>query len=179
MTNDDPGAPVTDETRESGARNRSPFTWLVAGAVVLIVLVLVVLGLMNRADDSEVLSADAPSPSPTPEVTELTAGAVSGRCLPPSAGLLRNQSLAFDGTVEGVTRETVRLLATKFYTGDASDVVEVTAPAAELQLLIGAVDFQEGERYLVSATDGRVSVCGLSGPHTARLADLYDEAFGG
>ena len=51
------------------------------------------------------------------------------------------------------------------------------APAEELQELVGAVDFREGERYLVSATNGRVTVCGFSGPYTEDLAGLYVEAF--
>ncbi len=39
--------------------------------------------------------------------------------------------------------------------------------------------FEEGGRYLVSATDGRVTVCGFSAPYSAELAALYEQAFPG
>ena len=57
-------------------------------------------------------------------------------------------------------------------------MVVVRAAPAELSALVGAVRFRRGERYLVSATDGEVSVCGLSAPWSQPLADLYAEAFG-
>ena len=41
------------------------------------------------------------------------------------------------------------------------------------------VDFQEGGTYLVSASDGEVSLCGLSAEKDDLLAGLYDEAYAG
>jgi hypothetical protein len=43
----------------------------------------------------------------------------------------------------------------------------------------GGIQFTEGERYLVSASDGTVSTCGFSGPYTDEMAAAFDEAFGG
>ena len=41
------------------------------------------------------------------------------------------------------------------------------------------MSFEEGGRYLVSATDGRVTLCGFSAPYSTELAALYDQAFPG
>ena len=53
------------------------------------------------------------------------------------------------------------------------------APDRDLQALLAAVDFREGERYLVAASDGRVTLCGFSGPFSEELAELYAKAFPG
>ena len=73
----------------------------------------------------------------------------------------------------------VTLVPTRFYAGSPTDVVKVSAPPADLRALIGATEFEKGGRYLVSATDGTVTVCGFSGPWSADLAALYDRAFSG
>ena len=126
---------------------------------------------------------DDPDPAPSadgPSVTVLTApGAAtySARCAVPTAEILAQQSVAFDGTVGAVAGDTVTLDVSHWYAGGSTDQVRVRAPATDLQDLIGAVRFEAGGRYLVSATDGQVSVCGLSAPYSADLAALYDQAF--
>jgi hypothetical protein len=55
--------------------------------------------------------------------------------------------------------------------------VVVTAPPSELQSLISSTKFEVGGTYLVSATDGVVSVCGMSGKASGDLQTLYNEAF--
>ncbi len=56
---------------------------------------------------------------------------------------------------------------------------KVDAGSADLTALIGAPQFETGDRYLVAGTaDGDVMVCGFSGPYDDRLAKLYAEAFG-
>ncbi|HEU4810851.1 MAG TPA: hypothetical protein VFT00_01800 [Nocardioides sp.] len=163
-------------SRETGTHGRNPLTWLVAAAAVLLIAGAGAYGLMNR---------DTGTPAPgsttaTSTVTELSAPvASSAKCMVPSAEVLGQQSLAFEGTVQEVTDGKVVLNPTNFYAGDVTDLVTVTASTADLQALVGAVDFQEGKNYLVSASDGRVSVCGLSGPWSADLAALYQEAFPG
>ena len=87
--------------------------------------------------------------------------------------------MAFDGVVRSVTGGEATIDPTRFYVGEETEVVVVQAPDRDLQALLAAVDFREGERYLVAATDGRVTLCGFSGPYTAELADLYARAFGG
>ena len=44
---------------------------------------------------------------------------------------------------------------------------------------LDGVDFRTGERYLLSATDGTVLGCGLSGLATPDLERAFAEAFGG
>jgi hypothetical protein len=162
-------------TRSDGTRNRGPLTWLVAAAAVLLIAGVGFFALANRGGD-KVPAAQ----HPTPSVTHLTApGAAAGRCMVPNADLLSQQTLAFEGTVQSIAGGVVTLEPTHFYVGDATDVVEVQAPPEELTQLIGAVDFKQGGTYLVSATGGRVTVCGFSGPATPALQALYDEAFPG
>lgn len=55
----------------------------------------------------------------------------------------------------------------------------VTEPSGDLQLLLTGVDFTEGGRYLVSASDGQVTLCGFSAQYSSSLAAVYDEAFSG
>lgn len=163
-------------SRETGAHGRNPLTWLVAAAAVLLIAGAGAFGLMRQ-------DPGTPGPGSTAAdstVTELSAPvASSAKCMVPSAEVLGQQSLAFEGTVQEVTDGKVVLDPTNFYAGDVTDLVTVTASTGDLQALVGAVDFREGKNYLVSATDGQVSVCGLSGPYSADLAALYQEAFPG
>jgi len=55
----------------------------------------------------------------------------------------------------------------------------LTTLSADMQALLGASDFGTGQDYLVSATDGTVNACGLTGPASPELQQVYDEAFPG
>ncbi|MFL6002208.1 MAG: hypothetical protein ACJ72P_05315, partial [Nocardioides sp.] len=106
-------------------------------------------------------------------------GATTGRCLPPSADVLSGADFAFDGTVEDIKGNLVTLRPTHWYAGQPTDLVTVKGPSEELQQLLVAVDFQDGGRYLVAASDGgRVMVCGFSDEFSPRLEGLYGKAFG-
>ena len=72
----------------------------------------------------------------------------------------------------------VTLEPTKWYAGEPTDVVEVTAPDLS-QTDIAYVQFQTGDRYLVSASGGEVTVCGFSAAYSDDLAAIYAEAFPG
>jgi hypothetical protein len=169
------------ETRASGTRNRSKLTWLVAAAAVLIAGVGVFGLLTHDPDPAQVPSAgDSPSVTGPATVTELGASpATNAKCMVPNADLLSRSQVAFSGTVQEVADDVVVLAPDRFYTGEPTDLVEVRSDPAMLQALIGAVDFQVDQRYLVSATDGRVTVCGFSGPYSTDLAALYTAAFPG
>ncbi len=104
---------------------------------------------------------------------------MGGRCIAPNAETLSGSELAVDGVVQEVTDTDVRLSVTSTYAGPSVTEVVVEAPAEELVLLLSAVDFQEGMRYLVAANDGQVMVCGFSGAYSEQLAELYDDAFPG
>jgi len=170
--------------RRTGTRGRNPLTWLVAAVAVLVIAGVGVFTLTGTDDDNTAppIADDNGSGDggAEPVVISLRAPAAStGRCMMPSAEVLSQQQVAFEGTVETIGHGTVVLTPTEFYTGDEADRVEVDAPADQLTNLIGAVEFEVGGTYLVSATDGQVTVCGFSGPATPELAQLYADAFGG
>jgi hypothetical protein len=158
---------------EPGGTRRTPVAWLAAAAAVA---VLAGGGIwLVRGDD-----APAPPAAGEQTVTTLDASAPpAGRCMVLSADLLGAQELALDGTVTEVADQTATLEVTRWYAGGETDLVELAAPAADLTALIGAVQLEVGQRYLVAATDGSVAPCGMSAAYTPELAALYAEAFGG
>jgi len=97
----------------------------------------------------------------------------------PNAEVLAEQTTAFDGTVTSVTGDVVTLTPTTWYAGEPTDTVEVQAPSADMQRLLSAVSFEQGGRYLVSATGGRVTLCGFSAAYSDDLAAIYTQAFPG
>ena len=169
---------LTTENRETGTHDRGPLTWLVAAAAAVIIGGVGLFAVLNHDDDPAAPPTAEDTTLTEPTVTELTApDASNAKCMVPNAEILSQQSVAFDGTVTTVADDVVTLAPTTWYAGEPTDLVKVQAPPAELEGLLLAVDFKEGERYLVSATDGRVTVCGFSAPYSADLAALYDQAF--
>lgn len=181
------------ETRQTGVHERSRLTWLVAAAAVLLIAGVGMFVLLDQgADDPPEAAPSGPTASVDPvdpeqspgEPTSVTTLGVpptpdSARCAVPSADVLSRQSLAFDGVVETVSGDDVTIAPTVFYAGEPTDRVQVEAPPEVLRELLLAVDFQVGQRYLISALDGRVSVCGYSGAWSPGLEQLYLEAFPG
>lgn len=168
------------ESRGTGTRNRSPLTWLVAAAAVVLIAAAGVFALLPRGTDPAPSSA---GPDPTvsePTVVELTmSGTAAGRCMMPSARVLRTAAYAFDGTVTGIDGGIATLEVNRWYAGGDSDLVEVDQASTDDNALILAPVFAQDGRFLVAGTqDGSVMVCGFSGPHTPELAALYATAFG-
>ena len=169
----------TAEPGTDGTRQRSPLIWLAAAAVVVIIAGVGAFAVMNRGQDSGTPAASPPDTATTTELRAPGAGATTGRCLPPSAEALSGANVAFDGTVEEIDDDLVTLRATHWYAGSPTDLVTVKGPSQELQQLLVAVDFQDGGRYLVAASNGgRVMVCGFSDEFSPRLEGLYSKAFG-
>jgi hypothetical protein len=100
-------------------------------------------------------------------------------CLPVSADAVAALPVAFAGTATAVGEGEVRLEVDRWYRGGDAATVVLTAPGGDAPALVGATDFQQGEQYLVSADQGTVSVCGLTGPASPELQAVYDEAFPG
>ncbi|GGO76827.1 hypothetical protein [Nocardioides deserti] len=156
---------------------RRPLTWVAAAAAALVVGG-VAFAATTGGDDEETPTAGGGSDAPA--VTTLAAPAAQdARCMVPNAAVLADQEVAFLGTVEELGDDMVLLSVEEQYAGAEADEVRVESPAEQMELLVGAVDFRDGEQYLVSATDGEVTVCGFSGPATGELQSLYAEAFGG
>ncbi len=166
------------ETRETGVHERSRFTWLVAAAAVLLIAGVGGFILLDRGTD-DVPAAGTGDQAPTVTTLGVPGSGLAAKCAVPSAQLLAGHPLAFDGVVDDITDGVVTLTPTMFYAGEPTDRVRVEAPPEELQQLLLSVNFEVGQRYLVSASDGQVSVCGFSGPWSAELEQLYVEAFAG
>jgi hypothetical protein len=99
-------------------------------------------------------------------------------CIQLTVDLLRDKQLAFSGTATDVSDSSVTLNVDHWYKGGTADQVELTNLGGVGPTTEGAVTFTAGQRYLVSASDGTVGICGYSGEYTPALAQLYDEAFG-
>ena len=175
MSHDTETSPGTTVDQDTPVRRRSPLAWLVAAAAVLVIAGVGVFAVVGGDDGPGVPTA---AKDPAPSVMALSARPpTSAKCMMVSPEVLANQQVAFDGTVAAMTDGLVTLDVTSWYRGGDADQVTVKAPPENLQALISAADFQVGQRYLVSATDGFVSVCGFSGAYSDELAAMYAQAF--
>lgn len=113
-------------------------------------------------------------------VTTLALPAGSGTsinsCVPFDVQYLRDMPVAFSGTATEVGDESVELEVDRWYKGGDADVVRLANYDLSTVSLDGFT-FEQGDRYLITATEGTVNVCGFSGPWTQELADAFDEAF--
>ena len=174
---------LTDESRADGTHHRSRLTWLVAAAAMVLMAAGVTFALVQEDDAGPTTAGDQPAPSAAQTVTELTVSGdvTSAKCLVPSSApqVVTAQTLVFDGVVESISGNSVTLAPSRFYTGEETGLVTVQAPTEDMQYLLSAVAFREGERYLVAATDGRVTLCGFSDVYSDELATVYEDAFSG
>ena len=109
--------------------------------------------------------------------TQDSGGGVSlGSCLPFNIDVLRGVPLAFGGTVTQVREGSVQIAVDHWYKGVSADIVTVATPPANTS--VGTADFTQGKRYLVTATNGTVNVCGLTGEATPELTQAFNQAFG-
>jgi hypothetical protein len=88
---------------------------------------------------------------------------------------------AFSGTVTAVGDGTVTLTVDHWYkaSGAKADVVTLTSDTTAGAVNELGVQFAQGTKYLVSATDGHVNGCGYSGEATADLQTAFATAFPG
>lgn len=149
-------------------------------------LVLVLSG-CGSADDTTATDGASPSESTSESPSEqdagtlaLTAdGSTAGKCAMPSAEVLSTFDTAFAGTVTSVEDGTATLEVEQWYAGGEASTVTVEAPGGSLDDLLMAVDFQEGQTYLVSADGDRVTLCGFTAEVDPELEAMYAEAFPG
>lgn len=163
-------SPEVPGSRETGTHGRSPLTWVVAAAAVVLIAAAGILGLTQRDHGS--------SPGVAGSVTRLHYAQHSGRCMTPNVGVLRAQTVAFRGTLVSVVDGTARFDVTRWYVGGPTDLAEVTAAPLSMHELTQAAHLEKGSSYLVAAADGRVLGCGFTGPAKGSLSKLYDSAFG-
>lgn len=157
-------------------------TYLLPTAVAVLALTLTGCGAQDDQDTAaEPASSETPSDSSadaSADTIALTAdGSMAGKCAMPNAETLAGFDTAFAGTVTSVADGTATLAVDDWYAGGEAPTVTVESPSQDLQDLLMAVDFQEGQSYLVSATGDRVTLCGFTAEESPELQALYDEAF--
>lgn len=154
-------------------------------SIVVVLVAMAGLAACGAQDESDGAADPAASETPTApsasgSTLALTAdGSAAGKCAAPNAATLASFDTAFAGTVTALDDGTATLSVDEWYVGDEAATVTVATPSKELQDLLMAVDFQEGKSYLVSATGGRVTLCGFTAEENPDLQALYDEAFSG
>lgn len=114
-------------------------------------------------------------------VTELAlpGGQLTGRCMQVTPQTVANAETALAGTVTSVEEGSVALDVERWYAGGDADEVRlaVATPEEAPLLLAGQPEFRAGQRWLVTATDGRVNSCGFTAPWSTELAQVFDAAF--
>jgi len=128
---------------------------------------------------------DSPSGGPSASNVPAMELALSGTddamasCLPFSVEMLRPMPVAFSGTASTVDDGTVVLEVDQWYRGGESEQVRLAAPEGSHVALLGAVQFEQGTRYLVTASGGVVNSCGYTMEWDADSESSFQEAFGG
>jgi hypothetical protein len=158
---------MTTDLKETPQPTRG--RWMAAAAVAAVALaVAVAIPALNNDDPT---TAAAP--------LELTAagGDIMASCLPVEAQYLAPMAMAFEATATGIDGEQVTLSVDRWFKGGEAQVVELHAESG-MEALIAGFDFEEGQRYLISAENGQVNFCGFSGPATPELTAIFEAAFG-
>ena len=127
------------------------------------------------------LSGDDDGGTPSSLALSVPAEDLMAMCMQVTPETLRDASeVAFEGTVTQLDGQVATLSVDRWFAGEEVDEVVVTGPTENETALLGSVVFEDGGHYLISAGDGEVRSCGLSGEASdANLAALYDAAFGG
>ena len=119
-------------------------------------------------------------PAGTPETTVTTLGLPAGTsmssCVPFDVQYLQDMPMAFSGSATEVSDDSVTLDVDRWYKGGDADVVRLENYDPS-NVSIDGFAFKQGDRYLITATEGTVNFCGFSGPRSQELADAFDEAF--
>lgn len=149
--------------------------WLVKVAVGMLLFAAVITIVKILIDDEP--AAITPVGS-RPSVTSLTLPEANLlKCQVPNVEVLKVQTLAFEGVPTAIVGRTVTLEVTRWFRGEPTDLVTIEEASPEMRLALSGVEFELGERYLVSATDGQVTLCGFSAPYDKELADLFAQAY--
>ena len=124
------------ESRETGTRDRSPLTWLVAAAAVVLIAAAGIFGMAQRDHGSP--------PAAQESVTQLGCTPPRGRCQVPNVGVLQQQTVAFRGTLVSVVDGTATFDVTHWYRGGPTDTAKITATPSNLATLVQAADLTVG-----------------------------------
>jgi hypothetical protein len=150
---------------------------LVAAAAAVVLAATAGGFLLRGGDDTKKTTTTVAAPTVTD--LALPPSNTMGMCLAFSVEELAKAPVAFGGEVTEKSSDQVLVEVEKWYRGGDSDQVRLTAPDTSMTSLGYSIDFQVGERYLITAYDGVVNVCGFSGPWTQDMGEAFDTAFAG
>ena len=158
-------------------RSRRPRTLIVGTAAAAMLIAAVAGGLIMRGGDdttggSIVAAATVTELAMAPDMPSMSS------CVPFSVDTLAAMPVAFSGEVTENTPDHVLITVDTWYRGGDSEQVRLLAPDMSMTSLGETVNFGEGSRYLVTATDGTVNYCGFTGLWSQSLADAFSAAFG-
>jgi hypothetical protein len=159
-------------TDEPAVRRRRRWLLPAVAAAVVAVLVGAVVALSGG-------SGGTPDEDPSTLALSLPAPDVAASCIVFDVEYLAQMPVAFAGTVTAVDTDSVTLDVDRWYRGGDADQVTVAVPSQQTSAALDGVDFRQGLRYLVTATDGTVNGCGFSGPAEPRLEQAFEQAFDG
>lgn len=164
---------IMSEAPVDAQKKGVPRAWIGAAAAVVLVVALGAFALLRDSDSGGDTLRLA--------VAIDQGGVAMGSCIAFSPEMLTPMEVAFDGTVTEIGDGTVTLDVSHWYKGGDADAVELSVPSGDSAstVSIDGVQFEQGGRYLVSASDGTVTSCGFSGPWSAELEQGFKDAFGG
>jgi hypothetical protein len=166
---------LVEETMSTNPESPGRKRWVplaAAAAVMAVAAGTAAFALLGGDDDP------APRALTTTELA-LPGDASMGMCMVVTPEALSGVDQALEGTATEVTDDQVVLTVDRWFKGGDTDLVALTPADPNMVALIGAIEFEEGGRYLVAAADGQVNSCGFSGPYEPTLAGIYAEAFPG
>ena len=100
-------------------------------------------------------------------------GSVEVACAAPTVDSLRRYPLAFEGTVTAKAGDRVDLRVEHWFRGGSAETVRLSN---DEQLMEASV-FEIGRRYLVTAENGIVPICGGTSEATPEDRSLFRSAF--
>ena len=152
-----PAPPTTQQAR----RRRGIVAGLAAAAAAAAIVTAVMVA---QPRGGETVALSLPDPG------------VSTACAPLAAEFIADTHFAIEGRVTGIQGSTVTVEVLHQYKGEPADTVTVPQGTDDLTSL-PTQRFDVGGTYLISAVDGVVTTCGMTGPSTPELKSLYEEAF--
>lgn len=168
--------PSPDPADELAARRRRrPWLLPLVAAAVLAVVVATVLVVSGGGRVGDTPAGE----EPTTLALSLPPSDVAGSCVVFDVQVLADMPVAFAGTVTAIEEQQVTIAVDRWYRGGDADVVTVAIADGQTSAALDGVDFRQGERYLITATDGTVNGCGYSGPAEPQLEQAFEQAFAG
>ncbi len=121
----------------------------------------------------------APGVLPDPDPS---GGPISASCVEAyNLDTLRNRGFAFDGTVSGISGDSVTFTVNESYRGLDSASITLTATGMTGTTIssVGGPSLVEGDRYLIAGDDHFVWACGFSQPYQPDVAAQWAATLAG